>query len=217
MISFECVTNNNQILSSPSVNQICHLQDWCFIHNFVVKNIDKGCLVCYLLNRPWPGIWKGGRVMAGDQQEGQVGRTYKLHGRPTKPRCTRTRYVRHCHRNKKPTNALYEQFGNLSTSSTKSTTQEYSYCIIWMFWFWTCFSAGFLVSNYLLDKDGDSYSYLKKVSAESHLYNGFNLITAEFKWVGWCHVSHWEQINQLQMKTYKQKCVVMHSYSSSKF
>ncbi|KAG8011700.1 Transport and Golgi organization protein 2-like protein, partial [Nibea albiflora] len=40
---------------------------------------------------------------------------------------------------------------------------------------------GFLVSNYLMDKDQDSYSYLKKVSTESHLYNGFNLITAEFK------------------------------------
>ncbi len=34
-----------------------------------------------------------------------------------------------------------------------------------------------------MDKDQDSYSYLKKVSTESHLYNGFNLITAEFKWV----------------------------------
>nr|XP_061804619.1 transport and Golgi organization protein 2 homolog isoform X3 [Nerophis lumbriciformis] len=40
---------------------------------------------------------------------------------------------------------------------------------------------GFLVSNYLVDKDLDSYSYLKKVSTESHLYNGFNLLTAEFK------------------------------------
>uniref|UniRef100_A0A3Q3XB89 Uncharacterized protein n=1 Tax=Mola mola TaxID=94237 RepID=A0A3Q3XB89_MOLML len=30
---------------------------------------------------------------------------------------------------------------------------------------------GFLVSNYLMDKDLDSYSYLKKVSTESHLYN----------------------------------------------
>ncbi|XP_071390413.1 transport and Golgi organization protein 2 homolog isoform X2 [Centroberyx affinis] len=40
---------------------------------------------------------------------------------------------------------------------------------------------GFLVSNYLIEKDLDSYSYLKKVSTESHLYNGFNLITAEFK------------------------------------
>ncbi|XP_028313991.1 transport and Golgi organization protein 2 homolog isoform X2 [Gouania willdenowi] len=40
---------------------------------------------------------------------------------------------------------------------------------------------GFLVSNYLMDKEQDSYSYLKKVSTESHLYNGFNLITAEFK------------------------------------
>ncbi|KAM9392510.1 transport and Golgi organization protein 2 homolog isoform 2-T3 [Pholidichthys leucotaenia] len=39
---------------------------------------------------------------------------------------------------------------------------------------------GFLVSNYLTDKEQDSYSYLKKVSSESHLYNGFNLITAEF-------------------------------------
>ncbi|XP_029018600.1 transport and Golgi organization protein 2 homolog isoform X2 [Betta splendens] len=40
---------------------------------------------------------------------------------------------------------------------------------------------GFLVSNYLVDKDLDSYAYLKKVSADGHLYNGFNLITAEFK------------------------------------
>ncbi|XP_008415855.1 transport and Golgi organization protein 2 homolog isoform X2 [Poecilia reticulata] len=40
---------------------------------------------------------------------------------------------------------------------------------------------GFLVSNYLMDKDVDSYSYLKKVSADGHMYNGFNLITAEFK------------------------------------
>lgn len=40
---------------------------------------------------------------------------------------------------------------------------------------------GFLVSNYLMDKDIDSYSYLKKVSTEGHMYNGFNLITAEFK------------------------------------
>lgn len=40
---------------------------------------------------------------------------------------------------------------------------------------------GFLVSNYLMDKDLESYSYLKKVSAEGHLYSGFNLITAEFK------------------------------------
>uniref|UniRef100_A0A1A7YS01 Transport and golgi organization 2 homolog n=1 Tax=Iconisemion striatum TaxID=60296 RepID=A0A1A7YS01_9TELE len=40
---------------------------------------------------------------------------------------------------------------------------------------------GFLVSNYLVDQDVDSYSYLKKVSTEGHLYNGFNLITAEFK------------------------------------
>ncbi|KAF6723535.1 Transport and Golgi organization 2-like [Oryzias melastigma] len=40
---------------------------------------------------------------------------------------------------------------------------------------------GFLVSNYLMEKDLDSYSYLKKVSTEGHLYNGFNLITADFK------------------------------------
>ncbi|XP_061622544.1 transport and Golgi organization protein 2 homolog isoform X2 [Phyllopteryx taeniolatus] len=40
---------------------------------------------------------------------------------------------------------------------------------------------GFLVSNYLVDKDLDCYSYLKKVSIESHLYNGFNILTAEFK------------------------------------
>lgn len=40
---------------------------------------------------------------------------------------------------------------------------------------------GFLVSNYLTDNNGDSYSYLKKVSTEGHLYNGFNLLTAEFR------------------------------------
>lgn len=39
---------------------------------------------------------------------------------------------------------------------------------------------GFLVSNYLTD-NLDSYSYLKKVSAEGHQYNGFNLLTADFK------------------------------------
>ncbi|KAM9810856.1 transport and Golgi organization protein 2 homolog isoform 1-T1 [Neosynchiropus ocellatus] len=40
---------------------------------------------------------------------------------------------------------------------------------------------GFLVTNYLADKDLDSFSYLKKVSSEAHMYNGFNLLTAEFK------------------------------------
>lgn len=39
---------------------------------------------------------------------------------------------------------------------------------------------GSLVSNYLMDRDLDSVSYLKKVSTEGHLYNGFNLLTAEF-------------------------------------
>lgn len=39
---------------------------------------------------------------------------------------------------------------------------------------------GFLVPNFLTDHQ-DSYSYLKKVSLEGHLYNGFNLLTAEFK------------------------------------
>ncbi|XP_048099299.1 transport and Golgi organization protein 2 homolog isoform X1 [Alosa alosa] len=39
---------------------------------------------------------------------------------------------------------------------------------------------GFLVSNYLTD-NLDSFSYLRKVSNEGHLYNGFNLLTAEFK------------------------------------
>lgn len=38
------------------------------------------------------------------------------------------------------------------------------------------------MSNYLTD-NLDSLSYLRKVSAEGHLYNGFNLLTAEFKWV----------------------------------
>ncbi|KFP34554.1 Transport and Golgi organization 2, partial [Colius striatus] len=31
-----------------------------------------------------------------------------------------------------------------------------------------------------LTADLDSYSYLKKVSEEGHLYNGFNLIAADF-------------------------------------
>lgn len=39
------------------------------------------------------------------------------------------------------------------------------------------------MSNYLMDKEQESYSYLKKVSLDSHLYNGFNLLTAEFRWV----------------------------------
>ncbi|XP_012671470.1 transport and Golgi organization protein 2 homolog isoform X2 [Clupea harengus] len=39
---------------------------------------------------------------------------------------------------------------------------------------------GFLVSNYLTD-NLDSFSYLRKVSSEGHLYNGFNLLTADFK------------------------------------
>lgn len=39
---------------------------------------------------------------------------------------------------------------------------------------------GALVTNFLTS-DLDSYSYLKKVSVEGHLYNGFNLIAADFK------------------------------------
>ncbi|XP_030647158.1 transport and Golgi organization protein 2 homolog isoform X2 [Chanos chanos] len=39
---------------------------------------------------------------------------------------------------------------------------------------------GFLVSNFLTD-NLDSYSYLRKVSSEGHLYNGFNLLAADFK------------------------------------
>ncbi|NXN11793.1 TNG2 protein, partial [Indicator maculatus] len=31
-----------------------------------------------------------------------------------------------------------------------------------------------------LTSDLDSYSYLKKVAAEGHLYNGFNLLAADF-------------------------------------
>lgn len=38
---------------------------------------------------------------------------------------------------------------------------------------------GSLVSNFLTESL-DSFSYLKKVSSEGHLYNGFNLITAHF-------------------------------------
>ncbi|KAG5840452.1 hypothetical protein ANANG_G00188970 [Anguilla anguilla] len=39
---------------------------------------------------------------------------------------------------------------------------------------------GFLVSNFLTE-NMDSCSYLRKVSSEGHLYNGFNLLTAEFR------------------------------------
>ncbi|XP_026875682.2 transport and Golgi organization protein 2 homolog isoform X2 [Electrophorus electricus] len=39
---------------------------------------------------------------------------------------------------------------------------------------------GFLVSNYLTDSL-DSFSYLRKVASEGHLYNGFNLLTADFR------------------------------------
>ena len=34
-----------------------------------------------------------------------------------------------------------------------------------------------------LTSDMDSLSYLKKVSAEGHLYNGFNLIADDLRWV----------------------------------
>ncbi|XP_017306670.1 transport and Golgi organization protein 2 homolog isoform X1 [Ictalurus punctatus] len=39
---------------------------------------------------------------------------------------------------------------------------------------------GFLVSNYMTE-NVDSFSYLRKVSSEGQLYNGFNLLTAEFR------------------------------------
>ncbi|XP_017565187.1 transport and Golgi organization protein 2 homolog isoform X1 [Pygocentrus nattereri] len=39
---------------------------------------------------------------------------------------------------------------------------------------------GFLVSNFLTDSL-DSFSYLRKVASEGHLYNGFNLLTADFR------------------------------------
>lgn len=39
---------------------------------------------------------------------------------------------------------------------------------------------GALVTNFLTS-DLDCYSYLKKVSVEGHLYNGFNLIAADLK------------------------------------
>jgi len=42
------------------------------------------------------------------------------------------------------------------------------------------FYSGFLVSNYLTD-NLDSFAYLRKVSSEANLYNGFNLLTAEFR------------------------------------
>ncbi|XP_051527594.1 transport and Golgi organization protein 2 homolog isoform X3 [Myxocyprinus asiaticus] len=39
---------------------------------------------------------------------------------------------------------------------------------------------GSLVTNYLAD-NLDSFAYLRKVSSEGHLYNGFNLLTADFR------------------------------------
>lgn len=44
--------------------------------------------------------------------------------------------------------------------------------------------TGELVAHFLTT-DMDSLSYLKKVSAEGHLYNGFNLIAADLRWVCW--------------------------------
>ncbi|KAL1777151.1 transport and Golgi organization protein 2-like isoform X1 [Sigmodon hispidus] len=40
---------------------------------------------------------------------------------------------------------------------------------------------GELVTDFLTN-DLDSLSYLKKVSTEGHLYNGFNLIAADLRW-----------------------------------
>lgn len=42
--------------------------------------------------------------------------------------------------------------------------------------------TGELVTHFLTS-DMDSLSYLKKVSTEGHLYNGFNLIAADLRWV----------------------------------
>lgn len=42
--------------------------------------------------------------------------------------------------------------------------------------------TGELVSHFLTS-DMDSLTYLKKVSTEGHLYNGFNLIAADLRWV----------------------------------
>ncbi|XP_067862227.1 transport and Golgi organization protein 2 homolog isoform X2 [Heptranchias perlo] len=38
---------------------------------------------------------------------------------------------------------------------------------------------GHLVANFLTEEE-DSLTYLKKISSQGHLYNGFNLITADF-------------------------------------
>lgn len=43
-------------------------------------------------------------------------------------------------------------------------------------------ATGELVAQFLTS-DMDSLSYLKKVSAEGHLYNGFNLIAGDLRWV----------------------------------
>lgn len=70
---------------------------------------------------------------------------------------------------------VFVQFISLVYTCHPVSSKRFSFCL--------CPSLGSLVSNYLMDKDQDSYSYLKKVALESHLYNGFNLLTAEFRWV----------------------------------
>nr|CAH10533.1 hypothetical protein [Homo sapiens] len=47
---------------------------------------------------------------------------------------------------------------------------------------WQARGRGELVTHFLTT-DVDSLSYLKKVSMEGHLYNGFNLIAADLRWV----------------------------------
>lgn len=48
-------------------------------------------------------------------------------------------------------------------------------------------ATGELVAQFLTS-DMDSLSYLKKVSAEGHLYNGFNLVAGDLRWVfRWGH------------------------------
>lgn len=76
---------------------------------------------------------------------------------------------------------VFVKFISLVFTCHPVSSKRFSFCL--------CPSLGFLVSNYLMDKDQDSYSYLKKVALESHLYNGFNLLTAEFRWVNICRHS----------------------------
>ncbi|KAI4873200.1 hypothetical protein NFI96_000618 [Prochilodus magdalenae] len=82
-----------------------------------------------------------------------------------------------------------EADGNVCTCKFRMTEEKYPGCEIVE---QECseqndcaIARGFLVSNFLTD-GLDSFSYLRKVVSEGHLYNGFNLLTADFSSCRWC-------------------------------